>query len=287
MWGLLHAHFRVLLFNHLYKKKDHNYKLFKDIFLGLFIMIPIIFIVLILLITADSYFGSLIDKMIDLIYYFVNYDLIYRMILLIVYFVFYQSVYQNIVYDHNIKKNTTHSYYKNTTMYKTILWGLNLLYMLFMISEISKLTTNFFNLPIQYTYASYAREGFFQLLLIVGINYSLIKLFNFLDSDILNDKNNRKINLWLFINSLLLISNSFYRMILYINAYGLTILRVQVILFLIMTSLLFITMVLRMLKMSFKDRSYSFMILVVFYILNLYLASQPVIDYLNKLLFIS
>ncbi len=172
-------------------------------------------------------------------------------------------------------------------MYKTILWGLNLLYMLFLISEISRLTTNFFNLPIQYTYASYAREGFFQLLLIVGINYNLIKLFNFLDSDILNDKKNRKINLWLFINSLLLISNSFYRMILYISAYGLTILRVQVILFLIMTSLLFITMVLRMLKMSFKDRSYSFMILVVFYILNLYLASQPVIDYLNKLLFIS
>ena len=57
---------------------------------------------------------------------------------------------------------------------------LNSIFVLFLLSEISKLTTNFLQLPIEYTYASYAREGFFQLLFVLNmiIYHSLISLFD-------------------------------------------------------------------------------------------------------------
>ena len=55
--------------------------------------------------------------------------------------------------------------------------AINLVFVLFIVSEISKLTNNFLSLPVEYTFSSYAREGFFQLLFVTLINFSIIISF--------------------------------------------------------------------------------------------------------------
>ena len=119
-------------------------------------------------------------------------------------------------------------------MITSMLATINLVFILFLISEISKLCGNFLKIPSGYIYSSYAREGFFQLLFVTIINFSII-LFLLYKTDLINNNKIIKgLTLSLIIFSILLIFNSYYRMFLYIEKFGFTNLRLQVILFLLM-----------------------------------------------------
>ncbi len=159
-----------------------------------------------------------------------------------------------------------------------------MVFMVFLISEISKLTTNFLHVPIKYTYAEYAREGFFQLLGVTSINFLLtILIVSF------NKKEEKtkliKILLTILLSfSILLIFNSDYRLFLYIGKYGFTILRLQVILFLFMELILFGLLFKKIYEDKQKDdfKLFGFIMLMT-YILNVYLSSGWFINILNKL----
>ena len=166
-----------------------------------------------------------------------------------------------------------------------LLGMISLVYILFLVSEISKLTTNFLNVPIEYTYASYAREGFFELLGVSSINIIiLVFYFNFTDSI----KNNKFIKILLFmiiLFSIFIIFNSYYRMGLYIFEYGFTILRMQVMMFLTMELLFFIILSVKLFKLKFNYHGLKyFIIMLITYLLNIYICNDLVIDYINKLL---
>ena len=62
----------------------------------------------------------------------------------------------------------------NKTVVTTMLFIVNFVFVLFLISEISKLCGNFLKVPKGYIYSSYAREGFFQLLFVTLINFGII-----------------------------------------------------------------------------------------------------------------
>ena len=247
----------------------------KNIILGLLIGIISGSVFLELLTSADDYFNAFIDSIINSV------D-VSSIIILVVSFVIMLSVFVNINLNRNRNYSSDKKEYINSTIVTTVLCVINFVFMLFLISEISRLTNNFLKLPVEYTYSSYAREGFFQLLAITTINF-LINIFLIYKTDILKENKLIKNLLLLLISfSIMLIMNSYYRMYLYITNYKFTILRLQVVLFLLMELIMFIILIKKNIKgIVHKDGMIYYCILIVFYIINLYLCSDWFVKLIN------
>ncbi len=270
--------------NKLFKEKSKNKNIIQ-IIIGLLIGIPICIILLSLLSSADMYFnyfiGSILDKVLDLL----NIEFIWKNIFVIsISFILTFSIFINYMLKRDIDVTKTKLLNISSSSISTILILINLVYLLFLFVEISKLTTNFLHLPALYTYSEYAREGFFQLLFITCINF-IITLFILYKTNLENNKIIKTLLLILISLSIVLIFNSYYRMILYISAYTFTILRLQVILFLFLELILFILLIKKIVK-DLKHNNFKLfsIIALIIYIINLYLCNDIVIDFINKLI---
>ena len=237
-------------------------------------------IIVFLLIKADDYFGAFINSIFqDITNFSPNY-----IVILVVSFTLTFSILINLLKNKDSKMNEIKIHNYDRTIINTFLIIVNSAFVLFIISEISRLTNNFLQIPIEYTYSSYAREGFFQLLFVTVINYAIVMFLLYKT----NMSHEPLVKWLLFILvgfSIILIFNSYYRMFLYINHYGLTVLRLQVVLFLLMELIIFILMVFKTFG-KFKKRNafIYFVIIISFYIINLYLCNDWFVNILNSLL---
>lgn len=117
---------------------------------------------------------------------------------------------------------------QNITVY-TAVTPICLLYILYMISQAQYLMSAFSGtLPDGYSYAEYARRGFFELLAIVVINLVVVILINLLAK---NGGENKPAALKLYsaaicFFTLVIIASALSKMAMYISVYGLTELRV-------------------------------------------------------------
>ena len=256
----------------------------KSVLIGLIIGIIVGGIIVSLLASSDAYFGKVVDKLFGSILKLFNFDTIVKnSIIFINVFIIFFSVFINLV-DNRNKENKLKNLNINKIVLTTVLTIMNLVFLLFLVSEISKLTINFLHIPDNYTYAMYAREGFFELLAVTSINFLItILIVSF------NNKNEItkiiKILLTILLSfSILLIFNSYYRMFLYIGKYGFTILRLQVLLFMLMELILFCLLFKKIYSKKAKDEFMIYgLILIITYILNVYLCSEWFINILNKL----
>ena len=265
--------------------KNSKSKNISQIGIGLVIGIPICIVLLSLLSSADMYFSSFMEHTLNKLIHLFNVEFILKNIVVIgISFILTFSFFINFMEKRKKEKDETKVLNVSTSSISTILILMNFVFLLFLITEISKLTTNFLHLPIEYTYAEYAREGFFQLLGITSINF-LISILTIYKTKL---KNNRLVKILLLILigfSCLLIFNSYYRMVLYISAYTFTILRLQVILFLILELILFILLIKKITsELKYNNLKLFSILFLLFYILNLYLCNQVVIDFINKFL---
>ena len=266
-------------------KKESKNKNGFNIFIGCLIGIPIAIVLLILLSSADTYFSAFIDSIFGFIKNIINIEnLVPNLLILICSFIILFSIFVNVLKNRNIEKKESKLKVVNNSIASTILIIINCVFVLFLISEVSKLTVNFLHLPVEYTYAEYAREGFFQLLFVTVINISIILYFLYYTTVIKENKLVKNLLLVLVIFSILLIFNSYYRMFLYIGAYGFTVLRLQVVLFLLMELILFIILIKKIISGIKHNEAFIFMIVIVStYVLNVYLCSKPFIELINKI----
>ncbi len=252
---------------------------------GFLIGLPIATILLFLLADADQYFGEFvkfITKFITSI--FETKYVLPNILILVASFIILFSIFINVLRNKDLKLKPISYKESNNTVVTTILMIINFVFILFLISEISKLTINFLKLPVEYTYAQYAREGFFQLLMVTSINF-IVLLYFLYKTEIIKKSNLIKNLLLLLIGfSIILIFNSYYRMFLYVGAYGLTILRLQVILFLAMELTLFIVLIKKIIStIKDKDAFIFSIVLTSFYILNLYICTKDFIKLIKHL----
>ena len=268
------------------KKERKNSKRFDNLIVGCCIGFPIAILLLVLLSSADRYFSLFVDKIFTFISNILNFsNLLPNAMIIFVSFCILFSVFINLLRNRNECVKQSESKQINNQIAKTVLIIVNSVFCLFIISEMSKLTTNFLHLPIEYTYAMYAREGFFQLLFVTLINISIIIYFVYYTKSISENKWIKRLVSLLIIFSIILVFNSFYRMYLYMDVYGFTILRLQVVLFLIMELLIFIIILIKILKnIKFNEMFTYFIIVITTYIINLYICNQPIIDLINRLL---
>lgn len=247
-----------------------NEKIINSI-IGIFIGIILSSVILALLSSADDYFGKFLYNVKSFTSSILD---IGTITWIIIFFVILFSIEINILNFKQTDNKKNNKIEPNSTMITSMLATINLVFILFLISEISKLCGNFLKIPSGYIYSSYAREGFFQLLFVTIINFSII-LFLLYKTDLINNNKIIKgLTLSLIIFSILLIFNSYYRMFLYIEKFGFTNLRLQVILFLLMELLSLLVILKKILFKLKNDFVIFFIIIITTYIVNLYICNN-------------
>ena len=271
--------FKNLKFIKIDTKKEKNDKVINIIF-GTIIGVFISGLILALLTSADAYFDKFLSSI--AININVNFNLWY-VIKGIIYFVILFVIGINLFKNKEIALKESKMSRANKTVITTMLFIVNFVFVLFLISEISKLCGNFLKVPKGYIYSSYAREGFFQLLFVTLINFGIILYLIYKTNLVKEDKKVKCLVLSLIAFSIFLIFNSYYRMFLYIGKFGFTNLRLQVILFLFMEIILFGFIIKKILRGAKKDGMLFLIIITITYVINLYVCNDWFIGILEKI----
>lgn len=271
--------FKNLKFIKIDTKKDKNDKVINIIF-GTIIGVFISGLILALLTSADAYF----DKFLSSIVTNINVDFNFWYVIKgIIYFVILFVIGINLFKNKEIALKESKMSRVNKTVVTTMLFIVNFVFVLFLISEISKLCGNFLKVPKGYIYSSYAREGFFQLLFVTLINFGIILYLIYKTNLVKEDKKVKYLVLSLIAFSIFLIFNSYYRMFLYIGRFGFTNLRLQVILFLFMEIILFGFIIKKIIRGAKKDGMVFLIIMTITYVINLYVCNDWFIGILEKI----
>lgn len=271
--------FKNLKFIKIDTNKEKNDKVINIIF-GTIIGVFISGLILVLLTSADAYF----DKFLSSIVTNINVDFnLWYVIKGIIYFVILFVIGINLFKNKEIALKESKMSNINKTVVTTMLFIVNFVFVLFLISEISKLCGNFLKVPKGYIYSSYAREGFFQLLFVTLINFGIILYLIYKTNLVKEDKKVKCLVLSLIAFSIFLIFNSYYRMFLYIGRFGFTNLRLQVILFLFMEIILFGFIIKKIIRGAKKDGMVFLIIMTITYVINLYVCNDWFIGILEKI----
>ncbi len=136
----------------------------------------------------------------------------------------------------------------------------SLLYVLFCAIQIIYLFLGKGTLPVDYSYAEYAREGFFQLLLVSIFNVIVViaGIEFFRESKIL-----RVILTIISVCTFVMIASSAYRMGMYIGEYGLTFTRIFVLWVLLVITLIMAGLIYQLFRQKFNLFQYSLIIVAV------------------------
>lgn len=205
------------------------------VLLGLCIAVPLCALMTALLGSADAAFGALVDRV------FGGWDVptavqtAIQAVLctLAVAVLFYSALCAQADRSERPAKETHRA---SAVVAVTFTGALALVYAVFCAVQISVLFAgNIAALPEGITYAEYAREGFFQLLLVSGINVALIV---YAQRRFAMNRALRALLVFLSACTYLMEASSAMRMMLYVNAYGLTFLRLLVLWFLVLLALL-------------------------------------------------
>lgn len=234
------------------------------IIIGILAGLPILFITTLLLASADRIFSDLI---VNLFHFEDVFDLFFKklpenIVLLPCGFIIYTLLLYLVLaslckagFKTEIKKPAQFG----TAIAVTIFVMIDIVYVLF--SGIQFLFL-FAGLPAQYDYAQYARQGFFELLFVALINFFLVLFCN------KHFAKNTALKVTMTVTcfcTFVMIVSSAYRMLMYVDAYHLTFLRVFVLWFLCMLSLFMIGSTISIYKESWNSFRYCLFVLTCFY----------------------
>lgn len=216
--------------------KSHKY--LGQVILGIIIAIPLLFVAVILLGSADAIFENVLTDVID----FIEFDTIDRVVWRIIVFIAVAiSVYGMSVYLIKLKEPREGEIHEGVVVGEvtkimppmvagTILVLLNIIYILFAYIQIKFQFLAYTSEVVTYNHAQYAREGFFELVILSVFNVIGIMVINKLT------RSNIFVKIGLTITVMctyVMIFSSFYKMYLYELEYGYTQLRLYVYLILI------------------------------------------------------
>ncbi|MEK3886202.1 DUF4153 domain-containing protein [Bacillus sp. FSL K6-3431] len=206
--------------------EDH-YKVWKKILIGIAFSLPVLFIILSLLTSADAQFEKLLGNIPNLIS--VRSDLVFRIAVILIYTCSFFGFMQILLQKNNYiikREDTVKPITADGIVTITMLLLLDLVYVLFVAIQFKY----FFNgaLDESYTYAEYARRGFFELIFVTLINLTVITaIIQFTKSILGLLKRTIRIALTvLVLSSGVILISAFMRLTMYEDAYGFTFTRV-------------------------------------------------------------
>ncbi len=234
----------------------------KYIFFGAVIAIPFLFVILLLLSDADAVFSNTLERIFSFDF---EWDFRITEIAFLFLFAFFAS-YSILcrLSIHDLKEEMTDRQRLEPIMGITFTGLVSLVYLAFCYIQIVYLFGGLGTLPENYTYASYAREGFFQLVFVCLINLLLVlgcmKYFR-------KDRILEGILTFICACTYIMIVSSAYRMILYIQAYNLTFLRLFVLWALCVIFLLVTGALIMIYRKNFPYARYCIVIVTALYLI--------------------
>lgn len=228
-----------------------NKEVLKKILLSLLIIIPVVGLVLILLVSADSIFANLfsgIEQLLLNINIETAWDISIRIIVMIIVYLLILSLIFKLQNRYQREEYLPESKKRDTFTVKMLLSVLNFIYLIFCFIQISSLFGKM-NIDSNFDYATYARSGFFQLMFVSFINFIVIVVSNKYNQD--REKLIQFLSLLLIIFTVIIAMSSMYRMYLYETEYGLTYLRMFVYVILLTELACFIPMIAYIFKNKF------------------------------------
>lgn len=263
------------ILNHLFRGKAKKEKrvIAVKIFIGFIISVPILSIVVSLLSDADKIFEYIISRIPELLKYLDMKNIVRHSFLIIFIFLYLFAYIWNITCKHK-EDYTKQLESKNklmvwdSTIILTILFMLNIVYLLFAFVQFSYLFGGSeFMVPSDFTYAEYARHGFFELVAVSVINFSLLSGTLFFVNKEETSYKFIKIFLSLtIVMTVIILISAYYRLLIYENAYGYTYSRLLVNFFLVLLLFLFIATLVNLWHKSFSLKKTSLILLTITYI---------------------
>lgn len=240
-FGFIHKPFVTLFRINVRKGREGRSKVLPKVLLGILIAIPVLAIIIWLLSSADIVFKDLFTN--------IPVSKIVKHFLVVVSVFTYAACFLWSLlkaFDEREKSSYEKIKWKlffDPVILLTILVLINIVYTIFSVIQFTYLFGgSSFVLPSSYTYAEYARRGFFELVVVSIINFGIL-LFGIVFVKKENKKMLTAIRAFLtllVVFTFVLLSSAFYRMLVYEQAYGFTYLRVFVQTFMIMLFFLFI-----------------------------------------------
>ena len=227
--------------------------------LGLILTIPLFLIVAALLSSADVLFRQITDAVLG----FINFGNVFGVFFRIVFWYFATYMLVARLCKKSIREEVKDHRHGEPILAITVTAMLSLMYLVFSGIQIFGLFLGRLQLPEGYTYATYAREGFFQLLAVSILNLVIVLfcMAFFRESKLL-----KAVLTVMSLCTFIMIASSAMRMILYISTYDLTFLRILVLWALAVLFLLFLGVVIQIFKKDFPLFRYGMVVVTIFYI---------------------
>lgn len=226
---------------------------------GLVIALPLLLIVLALLGSADVVFRNMTNKF----FAGIDFENISGVLFRIGFIFFASYALLAFLCKKSIKEEVADNRKGEPLLAITITSLLTLVYLLFSGIQIVCLFLGQMELPQNYTYALYAREGFFQLLAVSILNLIIVLVV------MGYFRENKALKVILTVMSLctfVMIISSVLRMIMYIRYYYMTFLRIFVLWALLVLFALFVGVIISIYQEKFPLFSYSMIVITVLYI---------------------
>ena len=240
-------------------KLDKKNSKYLYVVIGIVITIPLFVIVFLLLTSADAVFRNMADSLLK--------DMDFGDIMLAGWLVFFMFIASYGILVFMCKKSLNEEVRDKRTGEPLIAIPvatiLSLLYLVFSVVQILYLFMGNMQLPEGYTYAEYAREGFFQLLAVGILNLILVLI------GLSYFRPNKVLKAVLIVMSgctFIMLASSAMRMIIYIQYYYLTFLRILVLWSLVVLFLIFVGVVIYIRKDSFPLFRYSMVVVTCLYL---------------------
>ncbi|MFT9496221.1 DUF4173 domain-containing protein [Anaerosolibacter sp.] len=267
-------------------KKENNYPELKKVFLGLLISLPLLLVILSLLSSADMVFYEMISFIPTNLERFLENTVLADYIgqlLLIIFMATYAYGFVWFLFTpaktpvgitstgEAVATSTakTHRKFFDGTILLTVLVVINVVYLVFCSIQFAYLFNGGFNtLPGSFTYAAYARQGFFQLLLVTMLNFSII-LLSFYGMNPAHDNRKQWTKGFLTLMGIftyIMIYSAYYRMSLYQQNYGYTYLRIFVYFFLSLETVLLAATLYFIVKPKFHLAKFYIFTALAFYV---------------------
>lgn len=241
------------------KKKEATTKTYIGI--GVLICIPLLLIVLALLASADAVFKTALEAIIP---EEITVDLVCGVIFFFLAVMMFSYAGMKYFYFRTTDAATKEMAKKEPLVGVTILIPMLLVYAIFCGIQVYYLFLGNGTLPEGYTFAKYAREGFFELLAVSVINLGLILLFQW----IFKESNVLKVLLLLTsVATYVMGASSVYRLVLYVKAYNLTKTRVFAFWALGLIGIFMLGMIVKILNNKFPLFTYGLYIFCVCFLI--------------------
>jgi hypothetical protein len=249
--------------------------------LGVLIAIPILAVILVCLANADPNFSAVMGNIGEWLNRLLSLRTITHILVTCI------VAYYLLCYVQNAKHRIGESHavpnrmHVDTVVSATVLILLNIVFAIFCFTQFYYLFRGISVEAVIDSYSSYARSGFFQLLFVTVINFTVVLLFMRWLNNMAHKALIKALLAILCVFTGVLIASSFYRLSLYIGDGGYTRLRLLVFLFLIMESLLILITIVRIfLPHGNLVKSYLATMFVFFLLAN-FIGSTQLVAKLN------